>query len=160
MKPDNLRILITNLLLAFVLVSIGFALGKHSVKDNNHSSPPTLNTTAEPFVKIYYMHATFRCVTCNSIEARARQLIEREFSEAWSQKKISWEEVNFQENEQLAKKFDVVASCVVVAVVRGGEILDFQRLDQVWPLLDKPAEFDEYVRAAVSKAITASEGKK
>lgn len=153
----------TNLLLAFVLVSIGFALGKHSVtarpvSDGMAATGNSSPTTSQRLVKIFYMHAAFRCVTCNSIESRARQLVEREFSEAWASKKIIWQEVNFQENEALAKRFDVMASCIVVSVVRGDEIIDFKRLDDVWPLLEKPAEFDIYVKDAVKKALDSISG--
>ncbi|MBU1107115.1 MAG: hypothetical protein KKB51_10640 [Candidatus Riflebacteria bacterium] len=155
--------LITNLLLAFVLVSIGFALGKHSVVAKTVNSNMTAasnggRTTADRLVKIFYMHATFRCITCNSIESKAKQLVEHDFANAWSSKKILWEEVNFQENEVLAKKFDVAASCVVVAVVQGNDILEFNRLDDVWPLLEKPAEFDAYIRDAVKKALNKASG--
>lgn len=155
---EKYKKLLTNLLLAFVLVSIGFALGKHSVINKTISGNVVAasnggTTSAERLVKIFYMHATFRCVTCNSIESRAKQLVERDFAGAWANKKILWEEVNFQINEALAKKFDVAASCVVVAVVQGDEILEFNRLDDVWPLLEKPAEFDVYVSDAVKKAL-------
>ena len=155
---EKYKKLITNLLLAFVLVSIGFALGKHSVvaKSLNGNMLAASNggaTSADRLVKIFYMHATFRCVTCNSIESRAKRLVERDFSAAWASGKILWEEVNFQENEALAKKFDVAASCIVVSVVHGDEIIEFNRLDDVWPLLEKPAEFDIYVSDAVKKAL-------
>ena len=155
---EKYKKLITNLLLAFVLVSIGFALGKHSVVNNsiNGNIVAASNggaTSADRLVKIFYMHATFRCVTCNSIESRAKQLVERDFADAWASKKILWEEVNFQINDALAKRFDVAASCVVVTVVQGDEILEFKRLDDVWPLLEKPAEFDAYVSDAVRKAL-------
>ncbi len=155
---EKYKKLITNLLLAFVLVSIGFALGKHSVVNKTVSGNTIAASnggtiSADRLVKIFYMHATFRCITCNSIESRAKQLVERDFADAWARKKILWEEVNFQENEALAKKFDVAASCIVVTIVQGDEILEFNRLDDVWPLLEKPAEFDVYVSDAVRKAI-------
>ncbi|HNX76828.1 MAG TPA: nitrophenyl compound nitroreductase subunit ArsF family protein [Candidatus Rifleibacterium sp.] len=155
--------LITNLLLAFVLISIGFALGKHSVASKNLDGNMVAASnggaiSSDRLVKIFYMHATFRCVTCNSIESRAKQLVERDFADAWASKKILWEAVNFQINEALAKKFDVAASCVVVTIVQGDEILEFNRLDDVWPLLEKPAEFDAYVSDAVRKALAKING--
>lgn len=155
---EKYKKLITNLLLAFVLVSIGFALGKHSVVSETVNGDMIAasnggTVSAERLVKIFYMHATFRCVTCNSIESRAKQLVERDFADAWTSKKILWEEVNFQSNEALAKKFDVAASCVVVTIAQGDKILEFNRLDDVWPLLEKPAEFDAYVSDAVRKAL-------
>lgn len=166
---EKVKKLITNLLLAFVLISIGFSLGKHSVAGNGNTGLNSVNgaviaasngaaVTDEKFVKIFYMHATFRCVTCNSIENKAKLLVERDFSAAYATKKIVWEAVNFQENEILAKKFDVVASCIVVAVVKGDEILEFKRLDDVWPLLDKPAEFDAYIANAIKLALDKVNG--
>ncbi len=160
---ENHKKLITNLLLAFVLVSIGFSLGRHNVVSrtiNGETIAASNGGTVSPerLVKIFYMHATFRCVTCNSIENRARELVERDFSQAWNQKKIFWEEVNFQENEALAKKFDVAASCIVVSVMQGNEIIEFKRLDEVWPLLEKPAEFDVYVADAVRNALAKTNG--
>lgn len=159
MQPgETLKKLLTNLLLAFVLISVGFSLGKHSVisQTMNSEMPAASNggtVLPERLVKIFYMHATFRCMTCNGIENRARQLVEREFSEPWKSGKILWEEVNFQKNTVLATKFDVTASSIVVAVMQGNEIMEFRRLDEVWPLLEKPAEFDVYVVDAVKKAL-------
>ncbi len=155
---EKYKKLITNLLLAFVLVSIGFSLGKHSVvnKTVNGNMVAASNggtASADRLVKIFYMHATFRCVTCNSIESRAKKLVERDFANAWANKQILWQEVNFQDNEALAKKFDVSASCIVVTIVQGDEIIEFNRLDDVWPLLEKPAEFDVYVANSVRKAL-------
>lgn len=99
------------------------------------------------------MHAMFRCVTCNSIEEQARKLTEKEFSAELANKKLEWVEVNFQQDKAMAEKFDVVASCVVVAVVKSGQIKSFERLDQVWTLLEKPEEFNSYIRDAIKKAF-------
>ena len=157
------KTLITNLLLAFVLVTIGFALGKHSVtaKSVEIQSVAASNgsaTAGKSLLKLYYMHATFRCVTCNSIENKAKELVQRDFAEALKIGKIEWEDVNFQINEPLAKKFDVVASCVVVAQIVNGEITKFQRLDEVWTLLEKPDEFEHYVLGAVKTAYDEVNG--
>lgn len=169
--------LITNMLLAFVLISIGFALGKHSISSSSSGITPSASssgsssnssvgpdrgyitaTAGKNLLKLYYMHATFRCVTCNSIESKAKELVQRDFAEALQSGKIEWEDVNFQKNEPLAKKFDVVASCVVVAQLVNGEIKKFQRLDEVWTLLDKPVEFEQYVLGAIKMAYNETNG--
>ena len=61
-------------------------------------------------------------------------------------------------NTALATKFDVTASSIVVAVMQGNEIMEFRRLDEVWPLLEKPSEFDVYVVDAVKKALEKAAG--
>lgn len=160
---DNFKERLRRILLVFVIFSIGFAFGKHSIQSKT-DSPALVKATAEissseeGLVRLYYMHAMFRCVTCNSIEEQAKALTDKEFSAELSDKKIEWVEVNFQEDRKLAEKFDVVASCVVVAVVKAGRIESFERLDQVWTLLEKPEEFNAYVRKAIDKALKKLKG--
>ncbi|MGM0600961.1 MAG: nitrophenyl compound nitroreductase subunit ArsF family protein [Candidatus Rifleibacteriota bacterium] len=157
---------LTKTLLVFVIFTVGFAFGKHSVKVSSPDSGGNQNATQslssdKGLVRLYYMHAMFRCVTCNKIEEMAKQLTQKEFDAELSSNKIEWKEVNFQQNQELAKKFDVVSSCVVVAVVKNGQIKSFERLDQVWTLLEKPEEFNAYLRNAIRNALaklSAEEG--
>jgi hypothetical protein len=153
--------MLRKILLTFVIFSIGFAFGKHSMPDKvdkAQKAPVTTGQTGESLVRLYYMHAMFRCITCNKIEEQALQLTKDEFANQLSNKILAWEEVNFQENEVLAEKFDVHASCIVVAVVKNGKIESFERLDDVWTLLEKPEEFKAYVRTAINKALVQLKG--
>lgn len=155
---ENYKEHLTKILLVFVIFSIGFAFGKHSVTGRKDSPDQgkavnQLSSPDESLVRLYYMHAMFRCVTCNSIEEQARKLTEKEFSAELANKKLEWVEVNFQQDKAMAEKFDVVASCVVVAVVKSGQIESSERLDQVWTLLEKPEEFNSYIRSAIKKAF-------
>ncbi len=152
--------IIKNILLAFVLISIGFAFGKNfkseTVKSNN-----SINFTTEEYGKlknrtvihVYYLHSTFRCSTCNRIEKMTKQVLDKNFSENLKDKEIIFSEVDFQLDDKLAKKFEVVSSCVVVASEKNGEILSFKRLDKVWTLLDKPTEFNNYISQTVNNYL-------
>ena len=147
----NARNIIKNLLLIFVLVSIGFAFGKYSVSKPLAAASPA-GQTAET-VNVYYMHATFRCVTCNTIEKMTKQLLESKYKKEMQDGSILFSEVDFQKNEQLAKQFDVISSCVVVARTKDGKITVFERLDKVWELLDKTDEFNAYISSAIDKVL-------
>ncbi len=159
-KSETIKKLITNLLIVFVLVTIGYSLGKHNTlaKMNSGKNTTQLTGDIEPQIRVYYMHSTFRCVTCNDVEARTIALVDKEFAKEKADGRLQWFEVNFQENEILAKQFDVVASCVVIAVVKNNEISSFERLDEVWTLLEKPDEFDNYVLSAFKNAFTKLSG--
>lgn len=146
-----------NILLAFVLISIGFSLGKHYTTKKSVVADDTKNIS---LVRVYYMHATLRCSTCNSIEKMTEQLLEEKYLQEMVDDKIEFVEVNFQENEILAKKFDVLASCVVVAKIEAGKIVAHQRLDKVWTLFQKPAEFNAYISKAVQVYLAPLEVKK
>lgn len=161
-KTETFKHVITNLLLVFVLITIGYSLGKHNtLAEVTVDANPIMASnasSAKMHVRAYYMHSTFRCVTCNDIEAKALAIVDKEFAAQKADDTLSWVDVNFQENESLAKRFDVAASCIVVAVMRGNEIVSFARLDEVWTLVEKPQEFAAYVRNAFNQAFAAIKG--
>lgn len=142
---------IKNLLLTFVLVSIGFAMGRHSVKPKVAELP---NLTDKSVIQVYYLHSTFRCTTCNTIEKMTKEFINRNYKSELASGKMSFSEIDFQQNEQLAKRFGVLASCVVVVAEKDGKPVAFKRLDDVWTKMQNPAEFDNYIATAI-KAMSA-----
>ena len=152
---------VKNVLLAFVLVSIGFVLGKHRAQRGAGPAEPIagppgtpVDATALPVrVRVYYLHATFRCATCNTIEKMTRRLLDDQFGDALTDGRVEWKEANFQENEPLAKQFEVIASCVVVAKMRGDTVLDFKRLDEVWTLMNAPPKFNAYIGDAIREYL-------
>jgi hypothetical protein len=155
--PDIFKKTIKNLLLIFVFVSIGFALGKYSVSRQKTPVAGTKDINTAEVVHVYYMHATFRCVTCNTIEKMTKELLDSKFAKELKKKEIIFSEVNFQEDEKLAKKFDVISSCVVVAKEKNGKIIDYKRLDGVWTLLKKPNEFNDYISKPVETYLAEKE---
>ncbi len=142
--------IIKNLLLIFVLVSIGFAFGKYSAARPQAVLPS--GQKAET-VNVYYMHATFRCVTCNTIEKMTKQLLESKYKKQMRDGSIIFAEVDFQKNEPMARQFDVISSCIVVARTKDGKITVFERLDKVWELMSKPEDFNAYVSSAIDKLL-------
>jgi hypothetical protein len=154
---ERLKKILTNGLLVFALISIGFALGKHSVKpDRQTNNLPNGNGRQ---VAVYYLHSTFRCVTCNTIEKMTRELLDNSYSKQLADGNIQWIEDDFQENEALAKQFEVVASCVVVAEMKDGTVIDYKRLDEVWTLMKDPEAFDLYISGAIDGYLKKSGGK-
>ena len=160
---DRIQTVIKNVLLAFVLVTIGFAMGKRSATRTREASqretpaPAAATESAEEGIKVIvtYLHATFRCVTCNTIEAMAKETVETRFSKALSSGTIEWRTANYQEREDLAERYEVVAACVVVSKMVNGEETDYQRLDDVWILMKDPSAFEKYVSDAILGSGTA-----
>jgi hypothetical protein len=140
-------LILKNILIAFVLISIGFALGKHSVSKKSVSTEE-INRSALA-VRVYYMHASMRCTTCNTIEKMTKELLDNKYPEEIKADKVEFQEVNFQENEALAAKFDVVASCVVVARLENGKIVAFKKLDKVWTLFNDRNRFNAYINNVI-----------
>ena len=138
-------------LLAFVFVSIGFALGKHSIKTER--PPDSLSNGNGHYVAVYYLHSTFRCVTCNTIEKMTRELLDKAYRNELAEGKIQWIEDDFQENEALANQFEVVASCVAVAELEDGAVLNYERLDEVWTKMMDTEAFDRYISETITEYL-------
>ena len=148
--------IVRNILTAFVLVTIGFALGKEmTLRSVRHSAPddalqPALSEKGQSNrVMVYYLHATFRCVTCNTIEKMTAELLKSQFSDAMKSGVVEWKEADFQKENKLAKRYSVISSCVVVVNIRDGKEVDFKRLDEVWTLINNREAFDKYVGDAI-----------
>lgn len=142
-------------LLFFVIFTLGFGLGKErglrlAVVRN---MPPPCTATETRKVIVYYLHATFRCATCNSIEKLARQVVEEEFGKERAAGRIEWRMANFQEREDLAARYAVAASTVVVVDIKDGVEKGFKRLDDVWTLYDRPEAFTAYVGGAIREFL-------
>jgi len=153
---NKIRKFLTCGLLAFALISIGFALGKHSVlSDRSLADQPVAQGD---YVAVYYMHSTFRCVTCNTIEEMTKNLLDQSYREDLADGRIKWQDVDFQANEALAKQFKIVSSCVVVAQIEDGKVSGFKRLDEVWTLMKKPDAFNKYIRDAIHSYLASDGG--
>jgi hypothetical protein len=150
---ERFRPWIRNLLLAFVFVSVGYSLGRHSVRRDGGSADLPKETASGSYVEVIYLHATFRCVTCNTIERMTKEIVDTRFKTDVESGRIVWREANFQDDDALAKQFEVSASCVVVAMVRGGNVVDYKRLDDVWTWVGNQEKFYEYVGTAIADEL-------
>lgn len=158
---------VRNVLLAFVLITIGFALGKEATRRRIAAAMPRTPDPAatevaaangQQKVIVYYAHTTFRCVTCNTIESLAKQTLESRFSDELGTGVVEWRVANFQEDERFAKRFEIVSSCVVVVGMKGNDETGFRRLDEVWTKVNDPAAFEKYLGGAIHELLSATEG--
>lgn len=106
--------LISGALGLFVLTSVGFSVWREWNRREGGRTDPGGAARSGDHVIVYYMHAAFRCVTCNQIEAMARMLVDTEFAEDLRSGRLVWRDVDFQSREDLARRYDVASSCVVI----------------------------------------------
>lgn len=144
------RKLFSGILLLFTIISIGYMLGKNAAEKQYVKAD---KTTEGNYVAVYYLHSTFRCETCNTIESMAKDLLDADYSTEIKSGDIVWQEIDFIKNHEMAQKFDVAASCIVVALINQGSVRDFQRLDDVWTLMANPTAFNEYIIKAIDQYL-------
>ncbi len=120
-------------------------------------SPTTARRTdsVEDGLVVYYFHGDTRCPTCQAIECQSHETIEADFAEPLHRGNLMWKILNYEEPTvaPLTKKFEIQMPVVVLAKMKGGQIQDWKRLDEVWALVgDKPA-FATYVRGEIMKML-------
>ena len=79
----------------------------------------------------------------------AKELVESEFGDAVAAGLVEWREADFQEQPELAERYDIATSCVVVSREEGATETGFRRLDEVWTLWERPAAFNDCLRSAI-----------
>jgi hypothetical protein len=147
--------IVRNVLLAFVLVTIGFALGKAAARrdmvltgaDNPVGAASNAVSAAQgPVrVRVYYAHTTVRCSSCNTIERLGEKVVRARYAAELAAGRVTWDVVDFQKDESFAKRYGVVSSCIVVAREDGGRETVYRTLDEVWTHIRNPASFETYV---------------
>lgn len=168
----NWKKILSGLLLVFVLITIGFAFGKEitirrfQARESAVTPVPGSGETGEKpgpadtaalkdHVIVYYFHGAVRCKTCNGIEASAHEVVNTQFAEEQKDGRVVWHTENFQEREDLAKRYEITFSTVVVVGMRGGKETGFERLDRVWELTDDVEALQKYIALAVTQQLKA-----
>lgn len=152
----NTKKVVRSLLLGFVLISIGFALGKEftlrSMRTTQASGPAPIGVGGDKVI-VYYVHGTIRCVTCNKIEKMAHEIVQRDFASDLQGGRIEWRTANFQTDEDLARRYDIVSSTVVLVKVSQGREVESRKLSDVWIHVDSPPAFTAYVTGEIGKLL-------
>jgi len=95
-----------------------------SKTETKSATTDSTKTSANQKLQIYYFHLTNRCVTCNSIEANVKSLLETNFKKEMESGEISFQSINIEEKEnyEIAEKYQTAnASLFLTRVVKGSE---------------------------------------
>lgn len=148
MNKEKAVFIVRQSLLAFVLVTIGFAVGKEVTLRRLAQAPPHDTTPADASlnqVVVSYAHATIRCVSCKTIERLVMETLDEQFTDAVAQERVTLQKINFQEDSGFAKQYEIVSSCVVLRQINQGQETQYQRLDKIWELFQDPPAFKAYL---------------
>jgi len=111
--------------------------------------------TAADGLVVYYFHSNVRCPTCRSIETQAHDTIQTHFAPQLGRGEVVWKILNYEQpaNKSLATRFEIQVPVVVLARMKGGQVQDWKRLDDVWALVDDKAAYTKYVREEVDRML-------
>ncbi len=109
-------------------------------------------------IKVYYLHGNFRCPTCRTIEAYAKEAVESGFGDELKSGKLRWQVVNYESpgNEHFAKDYQIVAPNVVLAKLENGKQIAWKALPEVWELYDNKTAFVSFVQTSLREFATGA----
>lgn len=155
--------LLSLLLLAFVAVSIAFAVRKSVPQTNSESTQAALtqdasspkpsvgldSKLAESQFSAVYFHAPHRCPTCRKIETFSHEALTPEIEVG----KLAWQIADYtsDENASLVDQFEVYTSTVVLVEVQNGKIVRWKNLEEVWNHTSDQADFTAFINQAWSE---------
>jgi hypothetical protein len=114
------------------------------------------NAAPNAHVVIYYFHPTFRCAACLLAESLTHQVVQQRWKDAVDQGALQWRLVNFElaENKLLTKLFEVDSSTVVVATVRDGKPVHWEKTTDVWQRVQQPDTFKNLIHEQIIKLLS------
>ncbi len=145
MKARNI---IRKLLMAFLLISVGAAIGKEIAARNALPATQDKQTASRSTVAVYYMHG-IPCVTCTFIETTAQKIVRDEFSQA------QFVSLNYLEpqNAAMADRYSVGENMVIAVRIEDGKEVARARLDKVMELASQEEQLKAYLRAGIGSVV-------
>jgi hypothetical protein len=152
----RMRAAITVVLLAFVAVSVGFAIVTRVARPpRTGSSGSAEGSPAGDQTVVYYFHTTSRCSSCLRIEAWTKECLEGAYASDLAEGRLVWRPTNIDAdgNQHFVKDFKLAAKTVVVCNYRNGRVADYADLIDVWTLLNDKEQFYQLVGAKVKEYL-------
>ena len=141
-------------LMAFLLISVGVAIGKEIAVRNAPAAAEPAAVSGEKKVVVYYMHG-FPCVTCTFIETTADRIVHEDFAEAIADGTMEFVSLNYQEpaNTALADKYNVGSNMVIAVRFEDGQEVARVRLDEVMELASNADRLADYLRTGIRSVL-------
>jgi RNase H-fold protein (predicted Holliday junction resolvase) len=104
---------------------------------------------------VYYLHGTFRCPSCNTIERLTKQAVEQGFAEQLATGRVQLKILNIEEpgNEHFAEDYKLYTKSVILSDRKNGKEIQWKNLEKIWTLLHDETKFIEYINSEVKSYL-------
>ena len=132
-------------LIIFLIVIGPFIACSSQTSDNKQSEVADSNSDK---IYAYYFHFTARCVTCNTIEARAKENLESLYPNQFKQGLITFQSLNLEEasTKPVAKRLGVSGQTLLL--VKGDKKINLTNEGFMYAVV-KPEKFKEIINEKV-----------
>ena len=150
MTGETAKTMVGRLLTAFLLVSVGVAIGKELAGRDLHAPAGPTDGASGTKVVVYYMHAA-PCPLCTSVEEAAKAVVREDFADAVSSGRMEFVSVDFVDpaNAALAERYNVGGNMVVAVRFEAGRETARVRLDETLELASEPEKLMTYLRDGI-----------
>jgi cell division protein YceG involved in septum cleavage len=113
------------------------------------------NTQNSRQLIVYYLHGTFRCPSCNTIERLTKQAVEQGFADQISKGRIQLKILNIEEpgNEHFVLDYKLYTKSVILSDLKDDKEVQWKNLEKVWTLLHDEVKFIEYIQSEVKNFL-------
>jgi len=157
--PRWMRATITVVLLAFVVLSVGYVILTNVARPSS-ATPAVVKDGTPTRVQtiVYYFYTSARCASCMRIEGWTKECLEQEFGSELKAGRIAWKPVNLEDagNMHFVEDFKLTAKTVIVCNYRDGKPGQYVDLVDVWQLLNDKGRFFLLVRTKVKEFLGGS----
>jgi hypothetical protein len=104
---------------------------------------------------VYYLHGTFRCPSCNTIERLTKQTVEQGFAEQLAIGRMQLKILNIEEpgNEHFVEDYKLYTKSVILSDLKNGKEIQWKNLEKIWTLLHDEAKFIEYIKTEIKSYL-------
>jgi hypothetical protein len=168
-----IKIAVNAVLIAFIIVSIGYAAFKATGGQKKTlegpvavvATPAAVNagteaaiaaTAAEKAkVMLYYLHPTGRCSRCIAMEKYSQEAVEKYFSKQVGNGSLEFKSLNTDEpqNSHFVQDYQLVTKSLVITLVKGGKEQKYENLKGIWEHSGNQEAFHQYVKANVENYL-------
>ncbi len=107
----------------------------------------------------YYFHTTYRCETCQRIEAYSKEAVDSGFARELAAGKLEFRPVNVQlpENRHFIQDYQLSTKSLVLVRTKDGNQLEWTNLSRVWELTGDHEAFLGYVQQGIRSYLDKDE---
>ena len=146
--------IIGKVLITFLLVSIGVAIGKQMAGRNAAAMAEPVTAPGEMKVVVYYFHG-IPCITCTFIETTTEKVVLEDFADAVEAGTLECVSLNYLEPDSaaLADKYNVGSNMVIAVRFEEGKEVSRVRLDEVMERASNTERLKDYLRTGIASAL-------
>ncbi|MCP4634512.1 MAG: hypothetical protein GY855_16410 [candidate division Zixibacteria bacterium] len=140
---------LTIILLAFIVVSVGYLVGKDLYTRANiqDAAQKAVASNANKIIA-YYFHGDVRCPSCTKIENYSQEAIVSGFPDELEGGSLEWQLINTDkpENAHYNADYQLFTKSLVIVEFKDGQQAQWKNLEKIWELLDDKDVFMKYVQ--------------